>query len=235
MAPVFDCLGVEAPFTRHDKYTGLGVFQGFEPEVVDALSRELRAIRSVKMVALFYTPDMASGFQTPRLLLRGWQPADLGPFAAMNADPLVMRYFPSTLSMQETEAMLDRNRVQFERYGFGFWAAVVRSTNEFAGFIGLGVPSFAAHFTPCVEIGWRLAARFWNQGLATEGAAAVLQHALETLPATDIVSFTAAVNLPSRRVMEKIGMTRNPSDDFDHPRVPKEHPLCGHVLYRARR
>src|SRR5215471_6558546 len=176
-----------------------------------------------------------SGLKTPRLLLRSWQESDRAPFAAMNADPLVMRYFLSTLSAEETDRMLENNRLHFERHGFGLWAVALAETDEFAGYIGLNVPSFKAPFTPCVEIGWRLAARFWNQGLATEGAAAVLRFAHLTLGIGEVVSFTSAHNLPSRRVMEKIGMTRDIEGDFDHPRIPKEHPLCRHVLYRARR
>ncbi|MBL8211423.1 MAG: GNAT family N-acetyltransferase [Bryobacterales bacterium] len=103
------------------------------------------------------------------------------------------------------------------------------------GFIGLGVPSFEAHFTPCIEIGWRLAARYWNRGLATEGAAAMLRHGREELGLTDLVSFTAMPNLPSRRVMEKIGLVHDAVGDFDHPRVPEGHWLRRHVLYRTRR
>lgn len=173
--------------------------------------------------------------KTERLVLRDWRPEDREPLAAMNADPRVMRHFPSTLSAQESDAMIERNRTHFERHGFGLWVAEIQATGEFAGFIGLNVPSFEAHFTPCVEIGWRLAARFWNQGLATEGAGAVLQHAFETLLLPEVVSFTTAGNLPSRRVMEKIGMLRDPADDFDHPRLPEGHPLRRHVLYRLRR
>jgi RimJ/RimL family protein N-acetyltransferase len=174
------------------------------------------------------------GLATSRLVLRDWQTPDRDPFVAMNADPRVMRYFLSTLTAQETDALMDRNRAHFDRYGFGLWAAAIQATGEFAGFIGLAVPTFEAHFTPCVEIGWRLAPRFWNQGLATEGAAAVLRFAFETLGLTEVVSFTSAMNLPSQRVMQKIGMLRDPVDDFDHPRMPAEHPLCRHVLYRAR-
>lgn len=172
-------------------------------------------------------------FRTPRLLLRGWQESDRAPFASMNADPLVMRYYPSTLSAEETDRMLERNRLHFERHGFGLWAAVVAETDEFAGYIGLYVPSYEAHFTPCVEIGWRLAARFWNRGLATEGAAAVLRYAHLSLQLDEVVAFTTVDNLPSRRVMEKIGMVRDVGGDFDHPRIPKEHQLCRHVLYRT--
>lgn len=173
--------------------------------------------------------------ETPRLLLREWQTQDREPFIAMNADPVVMRYFLATLSAQETEAMMDRNRAHFERHGFGLWAAAIQATGEFAGYIGLAVPAFETHFTPCVEIGWRLAPRFWNRGLATEGAAEVLRFAFETLELREIVSFTSTLNVASQRVMQKIGMQRDPADDFDHPRIPSGHPLCRHVLYRARR
>lgn len=174
-------------------------------------------------------------FETPRLLLRGWRETDREPFAAMNADPLVMRYFPSTLTAEESDALMEGIRSSLERRGFGLWALAIKGTDEFAGFLGLSVPSFETHFTPCIEIGWRLAARFWNQGLATEGAAAVLLHAFETLSLPEVVSFTSASNTPSRRVMEKIGMFRDPADDFDNPRLPEGHPLRRHVLYRARR
>jgi len=148
-------------------------------------------------------------FETPRLLLRDWHPSDRAPFAAINADPLVMRYFPSTLNGEGSDAMVERNRLHFERHGFGLWAAAVRETNEFAGFIGLSVPSFETDFTPCIEIGWRLASCFWNKGLATEGASAVLRFAFDTLHLDQVVSFTVVENLPSRRVMEKIGMIRD--------------------------
>jgi RimJ/RimL family protein N-acetyltransferase len=169
---------------------------------------------------------------TPRLLLRDWKEEDRAPFAAMNADAEVMRYFPSLLTGEETNALLERNAAHFERHGFGLWAAELSITSEFIGFIGLTVPQFQAHFTPCVEIGWRLATGYWNKGLATEGAIAVLRFGFESLGLDEIVSFTATENLPSRRVMEKIGMTRNQEDDFDHPRLPEGHKLRRHVLYR---
>ena len=153
----------------------------------------------------------------------------------MNSDPLVMRYFPGTLSAAETDAMLERIRDHWDRRGFGLWAVSLKESGEFAGYIGLLVPVFDAPFTPCVEIGWRLAAKFWNQGLATEGAGAALRFAFENVGLEEVVSFTAVANLPSRRVMEKIGMVRNPAEDFDHPRIPEGHPLRRHVLYRARR
>jgi RimJ/RimL family protein N-acetyltransferase len=167
-------------------------------------------------------------------LLRGWKAGDRAPFAAMNADPTVMRYFAAPLTESETNAMLERNAAHFEQYGFGLWAVELSSTGEFIGFIGLSVPQFEAPFTPCVEIGWRLAAQHWNKGFATEGAGAVLRHGFESLRIDEIVSFTTVENLPSRRVMEKIGMHRNPNDDFDHPRLPIGHELRRHVLYRKK-
>ena len=174
-------------------------------------------------------------FETARLLLRDWREADRVPFAEMNADPEVMRYFPSPLTAEETDAMLERIRLHFDSHGFGLWAAELKETSEFAGYIGLAVASFEAHFTPCVEIGWRLAARFWNRGLATEGASAMLAFAHGGLGLGEVVSFAAAENVASRRVMEKIGMIRDAAGDFDHPRIPRGHPLSRHVLYRSRR
>jgi RimJ/RimL family protein N-acetyltransferase len=145
----------------------------------------------------------------------------------MNADPRVMEFFPACLSAEESDALLHRNEAHFARHGFGMLAAELRQTGEFAGFIGLAVPSFDAHFTPCVEIGWRLAAEYWGRGLATEGAREVIRHA-----EGEIVSFTTEQNYRSRRVMEKLGMKRDPADDFDHPELPEGHPLRRHVLYR---
>ncbi len=173
--------------------------------------------------------------ETPRLLLRRWRAEDREPFYRINSDPLAMRYFQSTLSRAESDALADRIEAGFDQRGFGLWAAELGETGAFGGYIGLWVPAFEAHFTPCVEIGWRLAPDLWKQGLATEGARAVLQHAFESLGLAEVVSFTTTANLASRRVMEKIGMTRDPADDFDHPRFPEGHPLRRHVLYRARK
>ena len=161
-----------------------------------------------------------------------WRPEDRVHFAAMNRDERVMRYFPALLSVAESDALVQRIEAHFAQHQFGPWAAEMKATGEFAGFIGLSVPRFEAHFTPCVEIGWRLAARFWNQGLATEGARAVLRFGFVTLGLEEIVSFTTTDNLASRRVMEKIGMRRDPADDFDHPGLGEGHPLRRHVLYR---
>jgi RimJ/RimL family protein N-acetyltransferase len=173
--------------------------------------------------------------ETPRLILRAWRDDDRSPFAAMCADPAVMRYFPSTLTREECDRGVDRLLAHFDRHGFGFFAAELRETGAFIGFIGLAVPWFHAHFTPCVEIGWRLAAAYHNRGLATEGARETLCYAFETLELPEVVSFTVPANLPSRRVMEKLGLTHDTGGDFDHPNLPEGHPLGRHVLYRIRR
>jgi RimJ/RimL family protein N-acetyltransferase len=153
----------------------------------------------------------------------------------MNADTRVMEHFPGVLTAEESNAMADRIEAHFERHGFGLFAAELRATCRFIGFIGLSVPRFEAHFTPCVEIGWRIAFDCWGQGLATEGAREVLRYGFDILRLHEIVSFTVTANLRSRRVMERIGMTHDPADDFDHPLLPDGHPLRRHVLYRRRR
>ena len=131
--------------------------------------------------------------------------------------------------------MVARNRDHFARHGFGLWAVEVPGSAPFVGFVGLAVPRFEAHFAPCVEIGWRLAAEYWSRGYATEAASAVLAHAFGPLGLAEVVSFTAPANLRSRRVMERLGMTRSPADDFEHPGLSEGHPLRPHVLYRLSR
>jgi RimJ/RimL family protein N-acetyltransferase len=173
--------------------------------------------------------------RTARLVLRRWRAEDRGPFAALNADPAVMEYFPARLSRAESDAGVDRIEAHFAKHGFGLWAVGIPGATPFAGFIGLSIPSFQTHFTPCVEIGWRLARDQWGKGYATEGARAVLAFGFEELKLEEIVSFTTADNLRSRRVMERIGMSHSPADDFDHPGLPEGHPLRRHVLYRIRR
>jgi ribosomal-protein-alanine N-acetyltransferase len=175
---------------------------------------------------------MTAEIHTERLLLRRWSEEDREPFAAMNADPRVMEYFPALLTREESDALVDRIEEHFAERGWGPWAAELRATGEFIGFIGLNVPTFKAHFTPCVEIGWRLGAEHWGTGLATEGARAVNDHGFSSLRLPAVVSFTPAQNRRSRRVMEKLGMTRNPADDFDHPGLAEGHLLRRHVLYR---
>jgi len=173
--------------------------------------------------------------RTPRLVLRGWRDADVEPFAAMNADPRVMEHFPARLSSGETAAMVARIRVHFEEHGFGLWAVEVPGVAPFIGFTGLSRPRFLAPFTPCVEIGWRLAFDHWGRGYATEAARASLAFGFERLGLGEIVSFTVPANRRSIHVMEKLGMTRHPADDFDHPNVAEGHLLRRHVLYRLAR
>ncbi len=170
--------------------------------------------------------------ETDRLLLRTWRPSDWEPFARLNADPRVMQFFPRRLSSEESNELAERIDRKIPARGFGLYAAELRETGAFIGFIGLAEPGFEAHFTPAVEIGWRLAAEYWNRGLATEGARAVVRHAFDVLKLPGLVSFTTEQNLPSRRVMEKIGMTHDKEDDFDHPKLAAGDPLRRHVLYR---
>lgn len=144
-----------------------------------------------------------------------------------------MQFLPALLTREESDALVDRIETHFRRHGFGPFALELQDV--FIGFTGLFIPKFEAHFTPCVEIGWRLAPDYWNRGLAAEAAKKVLRYGLEDLRLEEIVSFTTEINLPSRRVMEKIGMVHNPADDFDHPELPDGHPLRRHVLYRIRR
>jgi RimJ/RimL family protein N-acetyltransferase len=169
---------------------------------------------------------------TDRLLLRRWRPEDREPFASMNADPRVMEYFPHLLSREESDQLVERSEAHFRNHGFGPFALERRDSGEFLGFTGLYIPTFEAPFTPCVEIGWRLAAEFWGEGLATEAARAVVAYAFEVLGLEALVSFTVPANQRSRRVMEKLGMRRDPSEDFDHPGIADGDPLRRHVLYR---
>jgi RimJ/RimL family protein N-acetyltransferase len=168
-------------------------------------------------------------------LLRAWSDDDLPEFARMNADRRVMKFFQSTLTRDESNALAGRIRERWQRDGLGWWAVEVRGGAPFIGFVGLLVPSFEAHFTPCVEVGWRLAVEHWGRGYATEGAHAALEFGFEQRGLTEIVSFTAGINVPSIRVMERIGMRRNPADDFERTSIPSGHPLRPHVLYRLAR
>ena len=172
--------------------------------------------------------------ETERLVLRRWKPSDRNLFAQINADPRVMEFMPGVLSPMESDRLVDRVEAHFAQHGYGPFAAQTRSEGLFIGFIGLSVPAFQARFTPCVEIGWRLAVDHWGKGLATEGARAAVRYGFESLGLQEIVSFTVPANVRSRRVMEKLGMTHDAADDFDHPGLPPGHPLRRHVLYRLR-
>jgi RimJ/RimL family protein N-acetyltransferase len=168
--------------------------------------------------------------ETERLVLRRWRHADKEPFAALNADPAVMEHFPAVLTRAESDALADRIDGGIADRGFGLWA--VEAGGTFIGFTGLSVPRFTAAFTPCVEVGWRLARHAWGYGYATEAATAALDHGFARLGLTEIVSFTAVPNLRSRAVMRRLGMSHDPAEDFDHPAVPEGSPLRRHGLYR---
>jgi ribosomal-protein-alanine N-acetyltransferase len=172
---------------------------------------------------------------TERLLLRGWRPEDREPFAALNADPRVMEHMPALLPRAQSDALARHSEQHFATHGFGPWAVEVPGVAPFIGFVGLVVPAFEAHFTPCVEIGWRLSAGHWGHGYATEAALASARHAFDTVGLEQLVSFTAQQNLRSQAVMRRIGMTHDAADDFDHPRLPPGHRLRRHVLYRLTR
>lgn len=178
---------------------------------------------------------MTGNLTTGRFLLRRWREADRLPFQKLNANPRVMEFMPGLLSPEASDELTARIEAHFEQHGFGLFAAELREDGAFLGYIGLSVPAFEAPFMPAIEIGWRLSADYWGRGFATEGARAVVRYAFAELGLPSLVSFTVPENLRSRRVMEKLGMTHDPCDDFDHPRLPEGHPLRRHVLYRLAR
>jgi RimJ/RimL family protein N-acetyltransferase len=173
---------------------------------------------------------------TERLVLRRWRPADIGPFAAMNADPVVMEYFPAALTEEQSNALAARADGLFDKHGIGLWAVEVGDAERFVGFVGLA-PFFKEDpgplpFAPGVEVGWRLARNAWGKGIATEAALAALEFGFIQAGLPAICSFTSVVNERSRAVMRRIGLHHDPADDFDHPRVPAAHTLRPHVLYK---
>jgi RimJ/RimL family protein N-acetyltransferase len=172
---------------------------------------------------------------TPRLLLRHWLDEDRDPFAELGADAEVMEHFPSTLSRAESDAFIDRVGADLEQRGWGLWAVEELATGEFLGFVGLNVPAFDAPFMPSTEIGWRLRRTAWGKGYASEAARGALTVAFDDLELAEVVSFTTTANLRSQAVMARIGMRRDPTEDFDHPRLPQGSPQRRHVLYRLRR
>ena len=181
------------------------------------------------------TVGRAPELRTERLLLRRWTHSDLEPYAALNADTEVMEHFPSTSSRAQSEADIAIFETRFRELGYGLWAVEIPDVAPCIGFIGLNPVTFDAPFTPAVEVGWRLARAYWGSGYATEGARAALHFGFDAVVLDEIVSFTTPGNVRSWHVMEKIGMTRDPADDFDHPRVDEGHPLRRHVLYRISR
>lgn len=173
-------------------------------------------------------------FRTARLVLREWCDDDRSPFASLNADPGVMEHFPAVLDRNESDELFDLIQAHFAAHGFGLWATEYPGVASFIGFVGINRVPFEAPFTPAVEVGWRLARPHWGRGYATEAALAVVAYGFSDLDLDEIVSFTTPNNLRSRAVMERLGMTHDPADDFDHPRMAVNHPLRRHVLYRLR-
>jgi RimJ/RimL family protein N-acetyltransferase len=172
---------------------------------------------------------------TDRLVLRRWRPSDREPFAALNADPEVMRQFAAPLGRSASDAFVNRIEASFDELGYGLWAVEVRASSSFVGFAGLARQTFEAPFNPSVEVGWRLARSAWGHGYATEGARAALDHAFGALGLDEVVSITTPGNERSRAVMRRLGMTRDPQDDFEQPHLPPGHPLRPAVLYRISR
>ena len=170
--------------------------------------------------------------ETERLVLRPWRDEDRAPFAELNADPQVMRYFPAPLSREESDAVVDRLITRHAEHGFTFAPAERKADALFLGFVGLTRTEVGQSFDGAPEIGWRLRREAWGQGYASEAAGAWLDWAWANLPGEEeVVSFTASTNEPSRRVMQRIGMTRRPDLDFDHPSVPDGHALKPHIVY----
>jgi ribosomal-protein-alanine N-acetyltransferase len=180
-------------------------------------------------------PEPGPQLSTERLLMRRWRDEDRAPFAALNADPEVMRYFRGPLDRAASDAFVDRIEAGFDEFGYGLWAVEVRETQAFIGFVGLIRQTFEAPFTPAVEVGWRLARSAWGHGYATEAARAALGYGFDEAGLDEIVSITTVTNTPSQAVMRRLGLTRDAADDFEYPLLPEGHPLRPSVLYRISR
>lgn len=183
------------------------------------------------MIVMEREPELA----TARVWLRRWREDDCEAFARLNADPEVMRHFPALLTRAESDALIARFNAHFDQYGYGIWALEIPGVTALAGFVGFKHVDFDAPFGPAIEIGWRMRRDLWGQGYATEAAETVLAHGFDALGFDEIVSFTTRDNLRSRAVMERIGMMRDETQDFEHPKLPQGHRQRPHVLYRARR
>ncbi len=176
--------------------------------------------------------NLPESLHTQRLTLRRWSQSDVEPFAEMNFDSEVMEFFPKTLSLEESVDLIRKIEEHFEKNGFGLWAVEIKTTKEFIGFVGLSIPSFEAHFMPCIEIGWRIKRSAWGNGYATEAAKKVVEDGFTRVGLSEIVSFTSILNQRSIKVMERIGMNRDLAGDFLHPLVADESHLKAHILYR---
>lgn len=179
--------------------------------------------------------DRGPSLTTERLVLRPWRDADLDPYCALCADAEVMRYFPWTMDREESEASMARFRAHFAEYGWGPWVVEIPGKTDFAGVIGLSQVRSETHFTPAVEVAWRLFTEFQGRGYATEAARECVRFGFERAGLEEIVAMCVPDNRASRRIMEKLGMSRDPADDFNHPAVPADHPMRRCVLYRLSR
>ena len=177
---------------------------------------------------------MANEVRTDRLLLRDWRESDMAPFAAMNADPVVMEHFPGLMTREQSDGFARLVQGSIEERGWGLWAVEAPGEHDFIGFVGLSVPRFETAFTPCVEVGWRLASGYWGNGYASEAARGALRYGFERAGLDEIVSFTIPANTRSIAVMRRIGMHNDPADDFAHPLLEPDSPISWHVLYRLR-
>jgi RimJ/RimL family protein N-acetyltransferase len=171
--------------------------------------------------------------ESPRLLLRSWNESDLEAYIKMNHDPKVMQYFPNILSSEDTLHHFEKIKQHFSEYNYGLFALELKEEKRFIGFTGFSHPSFESFFTPCVEIGWRIDAPYWQRGLGTEAANACLKYGFQMLNFEKIVSFTSIHNTASEKLMQKIGMQK--ITEFDHPKLASTHYLCKHVLYQTQR
>jgi ribosomal-protein-alanine N-acetyltransferase len=178
---------------------------------------------------------MTARLQTARLILRHWEAKDRAPYAALASDPVVMQFLSSRARPETSDQWIDRQRARFAEGDVGYWAVESRETGEFVGAVGLSRPTYEAHFTPAMGVGWRLARQHWQRGYASEAAQAALQYGFEEMRLDEIVAITVPANTRSQQVMRRLSMTYSPADDFDHPRLPEGDPLRRHVLFRMSR
>ncbi len=210
-------------------------FEKFRQSKNDS-ANELMTLRVITIMS--DTPKII--LTTDRLILRTWKHSDIPLMAAISSDPLVMEHFPATQDIAATQALVDHIHQHYKKFGYALYAVETKDTYEFIGFVGLNhppfdIPNFLTKGLPIVEIGWRLSSKHWGKGYATEAAKAVLHYAFTELNLDEIISFTVAANIKSRRVMEKIGLHHSEKDDFDHPKLEEDSPLRRHVLYRITR
>lgn len=176
--------------------------------------------------------QIVNHIETERLILRSWREEDADVFTAINQDPRVIEFLRGPLSFKDCQDFITKTNRRIAKWGFGLWATTLKNSGELIGFVGLNIPDFESHFTPCIEIGWRLASQHWGKGYATEAAKSVLDVGFKKFVLNEIVAFTVPKNLRSIAVMERIGMKRDLAGDFLHPKLTPNHPLSQHILYR---